>query len=77
MSIHNSVIHSSQKLEMIQMSYSEWIGKQSGHPYYGQELSNKKNKLLLHVIARMNTQGIMLSELNYSQEVAYYMIPFL
>lgn len=67
--VHNSIIHNSQKVDVTQIPIAdEWISEICTNEYYS---ALKRT----HAIAWMNSEDIMLSDINQSQKDKYCLIP--
>ena len=78
--VHSSIIHSNQKVKAIQCPLKdEWINKIwkiHSMEYYS---ALKMRKILIHAIAWMNLEDIMLSEMRtilYNDKSRYCVVPF-
>ena len=77
MHVYSSMIHNSQEVEVIQMSIDRWIKKMWYIHTMEYCSALKRKEILSHVTTWMNTEDIMLSEINQSQKDKYHVIPFI
>ena len=76
-SVHCSIIYSSQKVETTQMSTNWWVDKQDEvYLYNGIVLNHKMNQVLTHTTTRINLETIMLNERSQTQKAISYILWF-
>ena len=77
MSVH-SILHKSQKMNTAQKSINRWMGKQIWYVCTRECYSAlKKKEILMHAVARMNPEDMVLSEMSQTPKNKYCMIPFM
>ena len=76
--IYNSLIHNCRKLEATQVSFDRWMEKKKiACTYQGTPLINKRSKVQIHRIIRMNCRSIYAKCKRQIQEAKHWIIPFM
>ena len=71
MNIYSWIIHSSQKVETIQMTTKWWMDKQKVYPYNRILFSHKRNKVLICTTSWMELENVVLRGRSQPQKPTY------
>ena len=74
MNIYSWIIHSSQKVETIQMTTKWWMDKQKIYPYNRILFSHKRNKVLICTTSWMELENVVVRGRSQPQKPTYCMI---
>ena len=70
-SVHNSIIHNNENVEISQMSIDGWMDKQNAVCICNGPIASKGKENLIHATLQMNLEDIMISEASHMETMLY------